>query len=86
VDEAFYAAMKSGVTAGAMRQIAPDAVFVEGGKLETRAEYEANHLPADVEFERQVSEKRGVAGDLRGEHCTGDRDPRVRASRSTARL
>ena len=56
--EAFYAAMKTGDTATAMRQIAPDAVFVESGKLETRAEYEANHLPADIEFEKQVTGKR----------------------------
>ena len=42
-----------------MRLIAPDAVFVESGKIETRAEYEANHLPADVDFERHVKAMRG---------------------------
>jgi ketosteroid isomerase-like protein len=57
--ESFYGAMKTGDTATAMAQIAPDAVFVEGGRLETRAEYEANHLPADIGFEKQVSGKRG---------------------------
>lgn len=57
--ESFYAAMKAGDTAGAMRLIAPDAVFLESGRLETRAEYEANHLPADIEFESQVTGKRG---------------------------
>ena len=56
--EAFYGAMKTGDTATAMRQIAPDAVFVESAKLETRAEYEANHLPADIDFERQITGKR----------------------------
>ena len=55
---AFYAAMKTGDKAAAMRPIAADAVFVESGKLETRAEYEANHLPADIEFESQVTGKR----------------------------
>jgi ketosteroid isomerase-like protein len=59
VIESFYGAMKTGDKAAAMRVIAPDAVFMEGGKLETRAEYEANHLPADIEFERQVTGKRG---------------------------
>jgi ketosteroid isomerase-like protein len=58
VMEAFYAAMKTGDKAAAMQNIAPDAVFVESGRLETRAEYEANHLPADIEFEKQVSGKR----------------------------
>jgi ketosteroid isomerase-like protein len=57
--EAFYAAMKTGDTAAAMQQIAPDAVFVESGRLETRAEYEANHLPADIGFEKQVNGTRG---------------------------
>ena len=38
-----------------MSVIAPDAVFVESGTLETRAQYEANHLPADIEVERQVT-------------------------------
>ena len=57
--ESFYGAMKSGDTAAAMHVIAPDAVFLESGGLETRAEYEANHLPADIEFEKAVSGKRG---------------------------
>jgi ketosteroid isomerase-like protein len=51
--------MKTGDTKKAMEQIAPDAVFLESGKLETRAEYEMNHLPADIEFEAQVTGKRG---------------------------
>jgi ketosteroid isomerase-like protein len=57
--ESFYAAMKTGDTAAAMALIADDAVFVEGGTLETRAEYEKNHLPADIGFEKQVSGTRG---------------------------
>ena len=56
--QAFYAAMKTGDKAAAMAQIAPDAVFVESGKLETRTEYEMNHLPADIDFEKQITGKR----------------------------
>ena len=41
-----------------MSVIAPDAVFLESGKLETRAEYETNHLPADISFEKEVNGKR----------------------------
>lgn len=59
VVEAFYGAMKSGNASGAMATLAPDAVFIEGGRLETRAEYESNHLPADIEFEKAVAGKRG---------------------------
>ena len=56
--EGFYAAIKKGDPAAAMSFIAPDAVFVESGKLETRAQYEMNHLPLDIEFEGQVTGKR----------------------------
>ena len=55
----FYGAMKTGDTVTAMSVIAPDALFVESGKLETRDEYEKNHLPADIAFEKQVTGKRG---------------------------
>jgi ketosteroid isomerase-like protein len=53
--ESFYSAIKRGDGAAAMSVIAHDAVFVESGKLETRAEYEKNHLPADIAFEKQVT-------------------------------
>jgi|SRR5688500_12917251 ketosteroid isomerase-like protein len=57
--ESFYAAMKNAENATAMALIAEDALFVEGGRLETREEYEKNHLPADISFEKQVTGKRG---------------------------
>jgi ketosteroid isomerase-like protein len=68
VVDTFYGAMKSGNKAGAMALIAEDAMFVEGGRLETRAQYEANHLPADIEFEQAVEGKRTSM------HVTIDRD------------
>ena len=51
---AFYGAITAGDDVAAMRLIASDAVFMESGKLETRDEYQKNHLPADIEFERRV--------------------------------
>ena len=36
-----------------------DTALLEGGRLEAREEYEKNHLPADITFERQVNGKRG---------------------------
>ena len=56
--EAFYGAMKTGEPAKAMAQIAPDAVFLENARIETRDEYEKNHLPLDIGFEKQVTGKR----------------------------
>lgn len=57
--ESFYGAMRTGDAAAAMRLVASDAVFVESGRLETREEYETSHLPADIEFESQVTGMRG---------------------------
>ena len=56
--ESFYGAIKRGDAKAAMSVIAPDALFVESGKLETREQYEMNHLPADIDFEKQVTGKR----------------------------
>ena len=57
--ESFYAAMKKGDAKAAMTVLAPDAMFVESGRLETRQQYEENHLPADIGFEKQITGKRG---------------------------
>ncbi len=51
---AFHRALSAGDSAGALALLAPDAVIVESGDLETRAEYAAHHLAADIEFTRSV--------------------------------
>src|SRR5262245_13818473 len=61
VVDTFYGAITAGDADAAMHLIAPDAIFVESGKIETRAQYEENHLPADIEFERHVKAVRGPA-------------------------
>ena len=55
VVDAFHAALKTGDAAAALRLIADDAVFLEGGRIETRAEYAANHLPEDIKFEKAIA-------------------------------
>ena len=52
--DAFWGAIRGGDASAAMTHIAADAVFIESGVLETRAEYETNHLPADIAFEKQA--------------------------------
>jgi ketosteroid isomerase-like protein len=56
--ESFYGAIKRGDAKAAMSVIASDALFIESGNLETRAQYEMNHLPSDIDFEKQVTGKR----------------------------
>jgi ketosteroid isomerase-like protein len=58
VVQQFHAAMSSGDAAAINRLIAEDVVFHEGGNVENRAQYVADHLPADAEFEKSVSVKR----------------------------
>ena len=47
---AFYAGIEAGDAEAVMRLVAPDALFIEAGMLETREQYETSHLPADIEF------------------------------------
>ena len=56
--EAFHRALNTGDAAGALALLTPDAVILESGDLETRAEYAAHHLAADIEFSRAVASQR----------------------------
>ena len=73
----FHNAVPSGDAAGAMTIVADDALFLEAGGVETRSEYEKNHLPGDIEFEKSVGVKRSalrvvVAGDAAWTTCTSE--------------
>ena len=61
VVEAFHAALAAGDSAGALALLAPDAVILESGDLESRAEYAAHHLGADMAFVRAVPSTRITA-------------------------
>jgi ketosteroid isomerase-like protein len=48
--------------------LAPDAVILESGSVETREEYRAHHLPADMGFARAVaSDDSGISVRVRGD-------------------
>lgn len=66
---AFHDALARGDSLAALRLLAPDALILESGGLETRDEYRAHHLPGDVAFARAVPSRRDeprvvVAGDV----------------------
>jgi len=72
----YHAALARGDAAGALRLLAADAVILENGSLETREEYRAHHLPADMEFAQAVPARRGalqitVSGDVAWAHSSG---------------
>jgi ketosteroid isomerase-like protein len=58
VVDSFHAALTKGEGAKAMTHVASDALFLEAGGVETRAQYEKDHLPGDIEFEKSVAIKR----------------------------
>lgn len=51
---AFHGALARGDSTAALALLAPDAVVLESGDLETREEYRSHHLPADIAFMRAV--------------------------------
>lgn len=59
VIERYHAALSAGDTATAMSLLAPDAVVLESGGIESREEYRSHHLPADMAFAKTVPRQRG---------------------------
>lgn len=60
VVERFHALLANGDSTGALAMLAPDAVVLEAGAMETRHEYHHHHLAADIEFARAVPSVRTV--------------------------
>lgn len=56
----FYDLLRRGDSAAAARLLSPDAVVLESGDLETRAEYLAHHIGADIEFAKAVPSKQTI--------------------------
>lgn len=57
--ERYHHSLALGDSAAALALLAPDAVILESGGVETRAEYRSHHLPADIAFARGVPSQRG---------------------------
>jgi ketosteroid isomerase-like protein len=65
----FHDALAQGDSAAVLALLAEDAVILEAGGIESRAEYREHHLSADIQFARAVPAKAGpmrvvVAGDV----------------------
>ena len=53
----FHQALATGDSKRAMSLFLPDALIVEAGTVQTRAEYESEHLGEDIAFAREVPGK-----------------------------
>ena len=65
----YHSALASGDSAAAIALLTDDAVVLETGSVETKSEYRAHHLPADIAFARAVPSQRSpivvrVRGDV----------------------
>jgi ketosteroid isomerase-like protein len=56
--DAYHAALAAGDAAAAEALLAADAIVLESGGVESRDEYLAGHLAADIEFSRSVAQRR----------------------------
>ena len=75
--QGFHNAIATGNAAAAEALLADDATMLEAGGTETRAQYIADHLPADIEFEAEIKSKRSavratVVGDAAWAYSTSD--------------
>jgi ketosteroid isomerase-like protein len=73
----FHAGITSGDAAKVMALVADDALFLEAGGVETRSQYEKDHLPGDIAFEKGVKIKRSpirivIVGDAAWATCTSE--------------
>ncbi|HEX6308440.1 MAG TPA: DUF4440 domain-containing protein [Longimicrobiales bacterium] len=57
---AYHEALAMGDSIAALALLAPDAVILESGGVESRAEYRAHHLHSDIAFARAVSSERST--------------------------
>jgi ketosteroid isomerase-like protein len=56
----FHAALRTGDSTAALRLLDREAMILESGDAETRAEYRSHHLPEDIKFARTVQSKESI--------------------------
>lgn len=59
VVDQYHRALADGDSAAALALLSSDAMILESGAIETRAEYRSGHLAADIQFARAVASTHG---------------------------
>jgi ketosteroid isomerase-like protein len=54
----YHTALETGDSVKALSLLSDDAVVLESGSVESRAEYRSHHLPEDIKFAKAVPSKR----------------------------
>lgn len=55
----YHEALATGDSTAVIALLAEDAVILESGGVETRAEYRSHHLPGDINFAKAIKGQRG---------------------------
>lgn len=55
----YHEALAAGDSTAALALLTDDAVVLETGAVETRAEYRSHHLPGDINFAKAIKSQRG---------------------------
>ena len=55
----YHDALAAGDSLAALALLADDAVILESGGVETRAEYRSHHLPGDINYAKAIRSQRG---------------------------
>lgn len=56
----YHEALGAGDSTAALALLADDAIILETGGVETRAEYRSHHLPGDISFAKAIKSQRGA--------------------------
>lgn len=87
----YHEALAAGDSTGALALLDDDAVILETGGVETRAEYRSHHLPGDINFARSARSQRGpihvrIRGDVAWTTSTSTTQREVNGNPMTSTL
>jgi uncharacterized protein (TIGR02246 family) len=85
----YHEALAAGDSAGVLALLHDDAVILETGGIETRAEYRSHHLPGDIKFARSARSQRSpvhvrIRGDVAWSTATSTTQREVNGNPTTS--
>ena len=87
----YHEALAAGDSTGALTLLHDDAVILESGGVETRAEYRSHHLPGDISYAKSARSQRGpihirIRGDVAWSTATSTTQREVSGNATTSMM
>ena len=87
----YHEALAAGDSAGVLALLDDDAVILETGGIETRAEYRSHHLPGDINYAKSARSQRGpihvrIHGDVAWTTATSTTQREVNGNATTSMM